>query len=43
MVKVKLNDQPVANRASAGPIGFQLHDKYSVVMFRNPRIREFKK
>ena len=30
MVKVKLNGQPVANRAS-------------VVMFRNPRIREFKK
>jgi hypothetical protein len=49
MVRVKLNGQLVAerardaNRASAGPIGFQLHDKYSVAMFRNPRIREFKK
>jgi len=47
MVRVKLNGELVAerardaNRASAGPIGFQLHDKYSIVMFRNPRIREF--
>lgn len=49
MVRVKLNGQLVAERArdasrpAAGPIGFQLHDKYSVVMFRHPRIREFKK
>jgi len=49
MVRVKLNGQLVAerardaNRGAAGPIGFQLHDKYSVVMFRHPRIREFKK
>jgi hypothetical protein len=49
MVRVKLNGVLVAerardaNRASSGPIGFQLHDKYSVVMFRHPRIREYKK
>jgi hypothetical protein len=49
MVRVKLNGVLVAerardaNRASSGPIGFQLHDKYSVAMFRHPRIREYKK
>lgn len=49
MVSVKLNGQLVAehprdaNRPAAGPIGFQLHDKYSIVMFRHPRIREFTK
>ncbi|MCE5308824.1 MAG: DUF1080 domain-containing protein [Acidobacteriales bacterium] len=49
MVRVKLNGILVAewardsDRATRGPIGFQLHDKYSVVMFRHPRIREFNK
>ena len=45
-IRVRLNGQLVAEhpgdpaRVRAGPIGLQLHDPQSVVMFRNIRIRE---
>lgn len=45
-IRVLLNGQPVAEypgdpqRSKTGPIGLQLHDQYSVVEFRNIRIRE---
>lgn len=45
-IRVKLNGQLVSqyggekSRSLTGPIGLQLHDKNSIVMFRNIRIRE---
>ena len=48
MIRVKLNDFLVSQsagdpaRSKKGPIGLQLHDKTSVVMFRNIRIKEVK-
>jgi hypothetical protein len=46
VIRVKLNGQPVCEsatdpkRSKTGPVGLQLHDQYSVVMFRDVRIRE---
>lgn len=46
MIRVFLNGQVVAghpgdpNRSKTGPIGLQLHDQYSVVEFRNIRIKQ---
>ncbi len=46
MIRVSLNGQVVARhggdpaRPKTGPIGLQLHDRFSVMMFRNIRIRE---
>jgi hypothetical protein len=43
---VRLNGQLVAEgpgeeaRSKTGPIGLQLHDRFSTAMFRNIRIRE---
>ncbi|MCC6540258.1 MAG: DUF1080 domain-containing protein [Bryobacterales bacterium] len=48
-ITVKLNGVVVAehagdpNRSKTGPIGLQLHDQFSVIMFRNIRIRELGK
>jgi len=48
-LKVKLNGTLVAehpgdpNRPKVGPIGLQLHDQFSVVMFRKIEVREVKK
>jgi hypothetical protein len=48
MIRVKLNDYLVSQyagdpaRGKTGCIGLQLHDKTSVVMFRNMRIKEIK-
>jgi hypothetical protein len=48
MIRVKLNDYLVSQfagdpaRGKTGSIGLQLHDKTSVVMFRNVRIKEIK-
>jgi hypothetical protein len=48
-IRVKLNSHVVAShpgdpaRPKTGPIGLQLHDRFSVMMFRNIRIRELKK
>ena len=45
-IQVKLNGQVVAEHAGdparpkRGPIGLQLHDRHSVVMFRNLQVRE---
>ncbi len=45
-IRVKLNGKLVAehpglpDRPKIGPIGLQLHDRHSLVMFRNIRIRE---
>ncbi|MSV30706.1 MAG: DUF1080 domain-containing protein, partial [Bryobacterales bacterium] len=45
-ISIRLNGKLVAEHAGdpgrpkAGPIGLQLHDQFSVVMFRNIRIRE---
>ena len=45
-ITVKLNGQVVAahagdpKRSKTGPIGLQLHDQFSVIMFRNIQIRE---
>ena len=45
-IRVRVNGQAVAEhpgdpqRSKTGPIGLQLHDQYSVSMFRNVRIRE---
>jgi len=47
-IRVKLNGKLVAehpglpDRPRVGPIGLQLHDRLSLVMFRNIRIREIK-
>jgi hypothetical protein len=46
IIRVRLNGQPVCEhagdpkRSKTGPIGLQLHDQYSVTMFRNIRLRE---
>jgi hypothetical protein len=48
MIRVKLNGHLVSQyagepaRSKTGPIGLQLHDKNSFVMFRNIRIKELK-
>ncbi len=48
MITVHLNDRLVAQhpgdpkRSRTGPIGLQLHDQFSIVMFRNIKIREIK-
>jgi hypothetical protein len=48
MIRVKLNGHEVAShpgdpkRSKSGPIGLQLHDRFSVMMYRNIRIREIK-
>jgi type 1 glutamine amidotransferase len=45
-IRVRLNGQIVAespgeaSRSKVGPIGLQLHDRFSTAMFRNIRIRE---
>ena len=45
-ITIRLNGKVVAEHAGdpqrpkTGPIGLQLHDQFSVVMFRNIRIRE---
>jgi len=49
VIRVKLNDHLVAShpgepgRPKTGPIGLQLHDRFSYIMFRNIRIREIPK
>ena len=46
LIRVRLNGQVVAEhpgdpeRSKTGPIGLQLHDRFSWVMFRNIKIRE---
>lgn len=48
-LRVRLNGQIVAEgpgdaaRSKTGPIGLQLHDRFSIAMFRNLRIRELKR
>ena len=48
IIRVKLNGHPVSQfagepgRSKTGPIGLQLHDKTSFVMFRNIRVKELK-
>ena len=48
-IRVKLNGAVAAEspgdpeRSKTGPIGLQLHDQFSFVMFRNIRIREIKR
>ena len=45
-IRVMLNGRVVAEhagdpeRSKVGPIGLQLHDQFSIIMFRNVRIRE---
>jgi hypothetical protein len=45
-IRVRINGAPVAEypgdpaRSKSGPIGLQLHDQFTTVMFRNIRIRE---
>jgi len=49
VIRVKLNGHPVAShpgepgRPKKGPIGLQLHDRFSYMMFRNIRIRDLGK
>jgi hypothetical protein len=46
IIRVRLNGEPVAEsagdpeRPKRGPIGLQLHDRFSWIMFRNIKIRE---
>ncbi len=48
-IRVKMNGHEVAShpgeaaRPKSGPIGLQLHDRFSMIQFRNIRIREVKK
>jgi hypothetical protein len=48
-IRVKLNGELAAEspgdpeRSKVGPIGLQLHDQFSFIMFRNIRIREIKR
>jgi len=48
LIRVKLNGQVVsqhpglAERSKTGPIGLQLHDRSTIIMFRNIRIREIR-
>jgi len=45
-ITIRLNGRVVAEhpgdpqRSKTGPIGLQLHDQFSIVMFRNIRITE---
>jgi hypothetical protein len=45
-IRVRINGQVVAEgpgdpaRSKTGPIGLQLHDRFSTVMFRDIRIRD---
>ncbi len=45
-IAVSLNGRAVAEhagdpqRSKVGPIGLQLHDQFSIIMFRDVRIRE---
>jgi hypothetical protein len=45
-ITISLNGRVVAEHAGdpkrpkVGPIGLQLHDQFSIIMFRNVRIRE---
>jgi type 1 glutamine amidotransferase len=47
LIRVRVNGQVVAEgpgdpaRPKTGPIGLQLHDRFTTVMFRNLRLREF--
>ncbi|MGO9261240.1 MAG: DUF1080 domain-containing protein [Bryobacteraceae bacterium] len=47
-ILVRLNGRVVAehpgdpNRSKTGPIGLQMHDQFSIIMFRNIRIAEVK-
>ena len=49
LIRVKLNGQVAAEspgdpqRSKTGPIGLQLHDQFSFVLFRHIRIREIKR
>jgi len=49
LIRVKLNGHVVSQyagepgRSKTGPIGLQLHDKNSIVMFRNIHIKELKR
>ena len=49
LIRVKVNGQLAAEspgdpaRSKTGPIGLQLHDQFSFVLFRNIRIREIKR
>ena len=46
MIRVRLNGQPVAEspgdpaRSKTGPIGLQLHDRFSWIMFRSIKLKE---
>jgi hypothetical protein len=48
MIRVRVNGQPVAEspgdpaRSKTGPIGLQLHDRFSWIMFRNIKIKEIR-
>jgi hypothetical protein len=48
-ITIKLNGRVVAEhagdpqRSNVGPIGLQLHDQFSIIMFRNVRIVELGK
>ena len=48
MIRVRINGETVAEhvgdpgRSKTGPIGLQLHDQFSFIMFRNLRIRELR-
>jgi len=48
MIRVRLNGQPVAEspgdpaRSKTGPIGLQLHDRFSWIMFRNIKLKEIR-
>jgi len=48
LIRVKLNGQVVsqhpglAERSKTGPIGLQLHDRSTIIMFRDIRIREIR-
>jgi 3-keto-disaccharide hydrolase len=47
-INISLNGKVVAEhagdsaRSKTGPIGLQLHDQFSIVQFRNIRIRELR-
>jgi hypothetical protein len=49
VIRVRLNGHEMAShpgdpaRPKTGPIGLQLHDRFSFMMFRNIRIREIRK
>ena len=49
VIRVRLNSKLVSEfagdpaRSKTGPVGLQLHDRFSFVMFRNIRIREIAK